>query len=122
MPSVMHIRPGPLRIRFARLGFRHHPIYRIHVIEASRKRDGRSIEVLGQYEPFPDAIDDMKHVQLNFERVRYWLAHGAEPSDRVAWLLGKAGILPSIPRGVGVNSDSDASKHTTQTAEVKPTE
>lgn len=101
----LHIRPGPLRIRLSRLGCRHNPIFRIHVIESSRRRDGRSIEVLGQYEPIPDKIDGMKHCQLDFERIKYWLAHGAEPSDRVAWILGKAGLLPSIPRGKVVTSE-----------------
>lgn len=96
------IRPGPLRIRLARLGCRNNPIFKVHVIESSRRRDGRSIEVLGQYEPIPDRHDGMKHCQLNFERIKYWLSQGAEPSDRVSWLLGKAGLLPSIPRGKSI--------------------
>lgn len=78
-----------LKIRLAREGQRHHPSYRINVALAGWRRDGRHIENLGKYEPIPDAQDGMKHIQLNFERVKYWLAKGAQPSPRVAWLLGK---------------------------------
>lgn len=70
---------------------RNHPFYYIHVAEVGRPRDGKFIERLGKYEPRPDLkLDGAKHISLNFERVKFWLAYGAEPSPRVAWLLGKA--------------------------------
>lgn len=97
--AALPVRPGPLRIRLSRIGHRNFPVYRIHLVEASRRRDARPIEILGQYESVPDMNDGMKHCQLNVDRIQYWLAHGAEPTDRILWLLGKAGILPSIPRG-----------------------
>jgi small subunit ribosomal protein S16 len=97
--ASLPVRPGPLRIRLARFGLRNSPIYTIHLVEASRRRNARPIEILGKYEPIPDKIDGMKHCQLNVTRIKYWLSQGAEPTDRISWLLGKAGILPSIPRG-----------------------
>ena len=43
--------------------------------------------------------DDVKEIVVNSERTKYWLAVGAQPSDRVAWLLGKVGVLPpAVPR------------------------
>jgi ribosomal protein S16 len=42
----------------------------------------------------------VKHIQLNFDRIKYWLAQGAQPTQTVALILGRAGILPSIPRGL----------------------
>ena len=42
--------------------------------------------------------DGNKHLSLNIERVKYWMANGAQPSDRVAWLLGRAGVLPMPPQ------------------------
>ena len=94
-----------LRIRLARRGHRNRPLYEIRVMKNGVRRDGKCIESLGMYDPFPDAKDGMKHIHMNFDRIKYWLAHGATPSDRVAWLLGKADILPSIPRGPTVKDD-----------------
>ncbi|GBG75994.1 hypothetical protein CBR_g21235 [Chara braunii] len=53
--------------------------------------------MVGHYDPLPGK-DGMKRVGLDFERIRYWLSVGAQPSDTVARLLGKAGILPQFPR------------------------
>jgi small subunit ribosomal protein S16 len=44
------------------------------------------------------AKDGNKHVGLNFERIRFWLSVGAQPTERVARLLGQAGVLPPLPR------------------------
>lgn len=97
-----------VRIRLARFGCRHDPHYRINVANSWCKRDGRFIEVLGEYHPKPDA-DGAKRITLNFARAKYWLSVGAQPSDTVALLFGKvppaarltlqAGLLPSVPRG-----------------------
>ncbi len=78
-----------VRIRLARLGCRHNPHYRIHVANSWAKRDGPGIEPLGIYHPKPDAYG-VKRISLDFARTKYWLSVGAQPSDRVAILLGKA--------------------------------
>ena len=47
----------------------------------------------------PD-IDGIKHFVLDFNRIKFWLAQNAQPTERVARILGIAGILPSIPRKI----------------------
>ena len=41
--------------------------------------------------------DQVKEIVANTERIRYWLSVGAQPSERVGWLLGKIGVLPPRP-------------------------
>ena len=48
------------------------------------------------YNPIPGK-DGTKEIRINVERTRYWVSVGAQPSDRVAWLLGKIGVLPPAP-------------------------
>jgi len=60
-------------------------------------RDGRFLEVLGTYNPIANR-DGVKEIRLKTDRLKYWLSVGAQPSDRVAWILGKFGILPPKPR------------------------
>jgi small subunit ribosomal protein S16 len=70
-------------IRLARFGAKKKPSYRIVVIEKERARDSRSVEVVGQYNP----ISHPPTVNLNHERIQYWLKNGAQPSDTVSRLL-----------------------------------
>ncbi len=73
-------------IRLARVGARKQPYYRIVVIEKDRARNGRSIEVVGTYNPRTNpASVDLKH-----ERIAYWRGVGAQLSPRVAKLIEKA--------------------------------
>jgi len=65
------------------------PSFRIIVADSTSPRDGRFIEIIGQY--FPRQGD--KAVQLNTERANHWLDVGALPSDTVRSLLRKAGVL-----------------------------
>ena len=72
-------------IRLARFGARKQPYYRIVVIEKDRARNGRSIEVVGTYNPRTEpATVEMKH-----ERIAYWRGQGAQVSPRVEKLLAK---------------------------------
>ena len=77
-------------IRLARFGARKQPYYRVVVIEKDRARNGRSIEVVGTYNPrtSPASID------LKRERIDHWTGMGAQLSDRVAKLLK---IVPAEP-------------------------
>eukprot|EP00243_Klebsormidium_subtile_P005132 TRINITY_DN201_c0_g2_i1.p1 TRINITY_DN201_c0_g2~~TRINITY_DN201_c0_g2_i1.p1 ORF type:complete len:111 (-),score=15.45 TRINITY_DN201_c0_g2_i1:228-560(-) len=86
-----------VRIRLARFGRKNLPFYRIFVADSRSPRDGKHIEVVGHYNPLPSK-DGHKHVGLDFERIKYWLSVGAQPSDTVARLLGVAGVLPRISR------------------------
>ena len=70
-------------IRLARIGKKKKPFYRVVVLEKSRARNGRTLEVVGTYDPLkkPAAI------QLDVERIKYWLGCGAQPSDTVRSFL-----------------------------------
>jgi small subunit ribosomal protein S16 len=78
-----------VRIRLRRSGRKNAPSFRIVVAESTSPRDGRFIEIIGQY--YPRQSD--KAVQLNTERANYWLDVGALPTDTVRSLLRKAGLL-----------------------------
>jgi len=72
-------------IRLARFGARKQPYYRIVVIEKDRARNGRSIEVVGTYNPRTNpATVDLKH-----ERIAYWRSNGAQLSTIVEKLVTK---------------------------------
>lgn len=85
-----------LRIRLARFGRKNLPFYKLVVAPQRAPRDGKHLEVVGWYNPHPSA-DGNKHIGLKFDRVKYWLAIGAQPSDRVTFLLSKAGLIPPPP-------------------------
>lgn len=72
-----------LAIRLTRLGSKKKPFYRIVVLEKSTARDGRSLEILGTYNP----LQNPAQIELNSERIQYWQSKGAKPSDTVANLL-----------------------------------
>jgi small subunit ribosomal protein S16 len=72
-----------LMIRLARFGARKQPYYRVVVIEKDRARNGRSIEVVGTYNPRTNPAT----VDLKRERIDHWTSNGAQLSERVAKLL-----------------------------------
>lgn len=80
-----------LRIRLSRTGRRNRPAYRLVVQDKKKRRDGPAIEVLGWYDP----MRAERKYQFDLERVRHWLARGAQPSERVAVLLRQAGLAAS---------------------------
>ena len=73
-------------IRLSRRGARKQPYYRIVVIEKDRARDGRSVEVVGTYNPRTNPAS----VLLKNDRIEYWTGKGAQMSDRVKKLVDKA--------------------------------
>lgn len=81
-----------LKLRMARGGRRNLPYYRLVVADSRAPRDGKFIEKVGTYNPLL-SNDNPQRVTLNEERIKYWLSQGAQPSDRVAMFLGKAGII-----------------------------
>ena len=78
-------------IRLSRGGSKKRPYYKVVVSDARSPRDGKYLEQVGTYNPLL-AKDDTDRVRLVEDRVRYWLGVGAQPTDRVARLLDKAGI------------------------------
>ncbi len=75
-------------IRLARVGARKQPHYRIVVIEKDRARNGRSIEVVGTYNPRTEPMS----VELKRDRIDYWVSVGAQMSDIVAKIVKKAPV------------------------------
>ena len=78
-----------VRIRLRRQGRKKAPMYRIIVADSRSPRDGKFIEVLGQYQP----RGGDQALNLDTARATYWLDNGAQPSDTVRSLLRKAGVL-----------------------------
>jgi len=72
-----------LAIRLARIGAKKQAAYRVVVMEKSRPRNGRSVEIVGHYNP----RNTPTLIELKQDRVEYWLGQGAQPSDRVSRLL-----------------------------------
>ncbi|KAI8851609.1 ribosomal protein S16 domain-containing protein, partial [Chytridium lagenaria] len=86
-----------VKIRLARWGARNHPFYGIVIANARAARDKKHLERVGTYNPIPDA-NGVKHIEMKWDRIKYWLGVGAQPSDRVAWLLAKAELMPPTPK------------------------
>jgi len=74
-----------LMIRLARVGARKQPHYRVVVIEKDRARNGRSIEVVGTYNPRTTPAS----LELKRERIDYWVGNGAQMSERVGKLVAQ---------------------------------
>ena len=70
-------------IRLMRMGAKKRPYYRVVVADSRRFRDGKFIERLGSYDPLPQN----PKVELNMERVEYWIHKGARPSETVRSLI-----------------------------------
>lgn len=79
-----------VRIRLKRLGRKNRPFYRIGVFDAHTKRDGKTIEELGFYDPIEK--DAAKQVRFDRDRALYWLSKGALPSETVASIFKRHGI------------------------------
>ena len=78
-----------VRIRLRRMGKKKQPTYRIVVADARSPRDGKFIEIIGNYAP----TRQPKILNVDGERARYWISVGAQPSDTVRYLLQKAGVI-----------------------------
>jgi small subunit ribosomal protein S16 len=83
-------------LRLSRGGSKKRPYYKIVVANSRAPRDGKFLEQVGTYNPLL-AKDDANRVRLVEDRVKYWIGVGAQPTDRVARLLDKAGIKERAP-------------------------
>ena len=90
-----------VRLRLQRFGRTHSPFYRMVAANSTAPRDGKFLEIVGTYNPIANK-HGMKEIRLKEDRLKYWLAVGAQPSDRVAWILGKFGLLPPPPQHFNV--------------------
>jgi len=78
-----------VRLRLRRTGRKKAPMFRIVVADSRSPRDGKFIEIVGQYAP----RQGENALNLRTDRVNYWLDHGALPTDTVRSILRRAGIL-----------------------------
>ena len=90
-----------LKIRLSRFGRKKKPTYRIVVANATSPRDGKFLEILGNYDPminlesanYNEMVDgNQKKKQkfvMNVERLSYWLGVGAQPTDRIKLFISK---------------------------------
>jgi len=78
-----------VKIRLRRVGRKNAPFYRILVADSQSPRDGKFIEVIGQYAPRKSEGS----LQVDEARANYWLNLGAQPTDTVRSLLRRAGVL-----------------------------
>ncbi|KFN48560.1 MAG: 30S ribosomal protein S16 [Arenimonas sp.] len=74
-----------VKIRLTRGGAKKRPFYHIVVTDQRNKRDGRSIERVGYYNPV--AQGNEKRVELDTERVKHWVSHGAQLTEKVSALV-----------------------------------
>lgn len=78
-----------VKIRLRRVGAPKQPSYRIVAADSRAPRDGRFLEILGHYNPRTEPAT----IEVQEDRVRYWISQGAQPSETVARLLKQKGIL-----------------------------
>lgn len=81
-----------VKIRLNRMGAKRQPFYRIVVADSRSPRDGRFIEIVGNYDPKKDPAI----INVDEEKVIAWIQKGAQPTDTVRSLLSKKGIMQKI--------------------------
>lgn len=84
-------------IRLARAGTKKRPFYHVVVADSRFPRDGRFIERLGYFNPLLPK-DNEARLKLDLDKVKAWMAKGAQPSDRVMRFLDAAGVAKRTPR------------------------
>ena len=82
----------PVVIRLARAGTKKRPVYHVVAADSRYPRDGRFIERLGHFNPLMPK-DNADRLKLDLDKVKAWLAKGAQPSDRVTRFLDVAGVV-----------------------------
>ena len=86
-----------VRIRLRRVGKRKQPRYRVVVADARSPRDGRFIEIIGQYNP----LTNPSAITIDNDKALTWLRKGAQPSEQVKSLLKRTGIWTEYVKDKG---------------------
>ena len=87
-----------LKLRLSMGGTKKRPVYKIVVADSRFARDGRFIEKLGFFNPLLPK-EKKERVGLESERIKYWLGQGAQPTTRVARILGENELMPMPAKG-----------------------
>src|SRR5215207_9916033 len=82
-----------LKIRLARAGSKKRPFYHVVVADSRAPRDGRFIERLGFFSPLSPKDQKEHRLKLDLDKVKAWIAKGAQPTDRVLRFLDEAGVM-----------------------------
>ena len=91
-----------LKLRLSRGGTKKRPVYKVVVADSRFARDGRFIEKVGYFNPLL-AKDKKERIGLEAERIKYWLGQGAQPTTRVARILGENELIPMPKNGNNPN-------------------
>ena len=91
-----------LKLRLSRGGTKKRPVYKVVVADSRFARDGRFIEKVGSFNPLLPK-EKKERVGLEAERIKYWLGQGAQPTTRVARILGENELMPMPANGNNPN-------------------
>ena len=107
-----------VKIRLSRVGKKKQPSYRLVVADVKSPRDGDFIEIIGHYNPRTEPAT----IVIDEEKARKWLSRGAQPTERVSILLGKAGIteMPKINFSKKPPKAEKSEEKPGETSETKP--
>lgn len=117
-------------VRLARHGAKKIPFYHVTVAEKSAKRDGRFVERIGFYNPIARGAEESLRIDLS--RFDYWLANGAQPSERVRRLVARvrqtqpvaeeieaAGVSRPVAEAAAVAADAEDAAHAEDAADAE---
>ena len=105
-----------VKIRLMRVGKKKQPSYRVVVADGRSPRDGRFIEIIGQYQP----RQDPSVVNIDSDRALHWLGHGAQPTEEVAKLLEITGVWDAYKQATGKDSAAKPKAKTPKAKKAKP--
>jgi small subunit ribosomal protein S16 len=105
-----------VKIRLMRVGKKKQPSYRVVVTDARSPRDGRFIEVLGQYAPRAEP----SVVSIDSDRALHWLRVGAQPTEQVGKLLEITGVWAAYKAAVGKDAVAKPKVKTPKPKVVEP--
>jgi small subunit ribosomal protein S16 len=105
-----------VKIRLMRVGKKKQPSYRVVVADGRSPRDGRFIEILGQYAP----RQEPSLVSIDNERALHWLRNGAQPTESAAKLLQIAGVFEEFEKSSGKKAAAQPKAKTPKAKAVKP--
>lgn len=107
-------------IRLRRTGRKNLPCFRITATDSRFPRDGRSLETLGLYDPLRK--DPAQKLRLNEERTRWWIEHGAVPSEIMQSIFKQLGVFPKkphVPRDRSARKPNAATKRRHEAQKVR---
>jgi len=105
-----------VKIRLMRVGKKKQPSYRVVVADGRSPRDGRFIEIIGQYRP----RQDPSVVNIDSDRALHWLGHGAQPTEEVAKLLEITGVWDAYKQATGKDAAAKPKAKTPKAKKAKP--